>query len=344
MEIVPPATRDGANEAMAERLPARVRLGTSSWSFSGWRGLVYAASAPAASLASEGLAAYAHHGLHRTVGLDRAFYETPGVGVYRRLAEQVPTHFRFVVKAHQAVTRPHLQSDGTTLGSTVASHEHGAVNPRFLDAAWACDAVVAPAVEGLGAACGPIVFQFPSLAVGPREAIGDESALLDRLAGFLQALPRGPMYAVEFRNPSMLAGRNVERFVQALGSVDAVPGLGLIPSMPAAGATVAALIGAGWAWSVRRPMLIRWLLGHGLGYDEARRRFEPFHEAVAPDPASRDQIAVAVARALSQQAEAYVIVNNKAEGSAPRSIATLAASVLDAMHRVAAPERTETMS
>ncbi|MBL4847797.1 MAG: hypothetical protein JKY65_19965 [Planctomycetes bacterium] len=60
--------------ALGERLPSDLRLGTSSWSFSGWEGLVYDRPAPSPTLAREGLAAYARHPLFRTVGLDRGYY------------------------------------------------------------------------------------------------------------------------------------------------------------------------------------------------------------------------------------------------------------------------------
>lgn len=341
MEAVPPAAPSPESAALAARLPHHVRLGTSSWSFPGWRGLVYAESAPTASLASEGLAAYAHHGLHRTVGLDRAFYEVPSVATLRALAKQVPHHFRFLVKAHQAITRPHLQADGSTLGSTIVSREHGALNPRFLDAAWACDAVIAPLVEGLGTACGPIVFQFPAIALGPRGPLKDEAEVLDRLAHFLQRLPQGPCYAVEFRNASFLKGRTLARFVEVLHAASTVPAIGLLPTMPSCGDQVASLKSAGWRWTADRPLVLRWLLGHGLGYEEARARFEPFREAIAPDPAARGQVADLVAQATLAGAEAFVIVNNKAEGSAPRSVTMLGQAILERMHRAAPSERKE---
>ena len=206
MERVPPMHAHADAVSLAQRLGSRVRLGTSSWSFPGWRGIVYASGAPAAELASSGLAAYAHQPLHRTVGLDRAFYETPSVGTMRSLAEQVPTDFRFLVKAHQACTRPNVGADGTTLGSVTAARELGASNPRFLNAAWARDAVVAPIVEGLGSRCGPILFQFPALVFGARQPMRDEAMLIDRLHAFLSALPRGPLYAVEVRNETLLRG------------------------------------------------------------------------------------------------------------------------------------------
>lgn len=59
---------------VAAALPAAIRLGTSSWSFPGWTGLVYAPSARTgrphaeATLAKAGLPAYAAHPLLRTEG------------------------------------------------------------------------------------------------------------------------------------------------------------------------------------------------------------------------------------------------------------------------------------
>src|SRR5262245_28797051 len=66
---VPPALAD-----VARRLPRSVRLGTSSWSFPGWQGIVYDRSASETQLARHGLAAYARHPLLRAVGVDRTYY------------------------------------------------------------------------------------------------------------------------------------------------------------------------------------------------------------------------------------------------------------------------------
>ena len=74
----------------APLLPPDVRLGTSSWFFPGWRGLVYDGVHPQATLSRKGLAAYAHIPLLRTVSLDRTFYAPISVVDYARYASQVP--------------------------------------------------------------------------------------------------------------------------------------------------------------------------------------------------------------------------------------------------------------
>ena len=60
-------------EAAARQLPPALRLGTASWAFPGWTGIVYAQRVGDQMLAGHGLAAYARHPLLRAVGIDRTF-------------------------------------------------------------------------------------------------------------------------------------------------------------------------------------------------------------------------------------------------------------------------------
>ncbi len=80
-------------------LPVDIRLGTSSWFFPGWRGLVYDGVHPQVTLSRKGLEAYGQIPLLRTVSLDRTFYAPISAVDYARYASQVPEHFSFVVKA-----------------------------------------------------------------------------------------------------------------------------------------------------------------------------------------------------------------------------------------------------
>jgi len=141
---------------LAAALPARIRLGTSSWSFPGWTGLVYAAcnGKPATEqmLARHGLSAYARHPLFRTVSLDRTFYAPLTTEEFAHYAAQVPDDFRFVVKAPAAITDPVVRKAG--------SGEAARDNPSFLDTTAAASAFVRPAVAGLGAKAGPLVVRW----------------------------------------------------------------------------------------------------------------------------------------------------------------------------------------
>ena len=148
----------------APALPIEIRLGTSSWFFPGWRGLVYEGVHPQTALSKKGLAAYAQIPLLRTVSLDRTFYAPITTVDYARYAAQVPDHFSFVVKA------PALVCDA------VMRDEEGrgkVPNPHFLDPAIAAREFVVPCLEGLGAKAGPLVFQVSPLPRGLVEEAAD---------------------------------------------------------------------------------------------------------------------------------------------------------------------------
>ena len=132
---VAPARLDPALTALARQLPAGLRLGTSSWSFPGWTGLVWAGRHDEATLAREGLAAYARHPLLRTVSLDRSYYRPMTAAQFAALAAQVPEDFRFVVKA------PALISDGAQRD---AGGRPVGLNPAFLDPVLTTEQFVQP--------------------------------------------------------------------------------------------------------------------------------------------------------------------------------------------------------
>src|SRR5436305_1316810 len=76
-EAVAPAPVPAEVAALGRELPSEVRLGGSTWSFPGWRGLVYDGRHSESVLAHAGLAAYAQHPLLRAVGRDRTHYAPP---------------------------------------------------------------------------------------------------------------------------------------------------------------------------------------------------------------------------------------------------------------------------
>jgi uncharacterized protein YecE (DUF72 family) len=296
---VPPEVLETARD-----LPAELRLGTSSWSFPGWEGLVYDRPARQDQLAKEGLAAYAEHPLLRTVGIDRTYYAPIDAATYARYAASVPADFRFLAKAGQAVVNP-LTKTGD--------------NPTFLDAAYALEQVVAPFVEGLGEKAGPLLFQFPPLDLG---LLGGAEAFVERLHRFLQALPRGPHYAVELRTKAALR----PSYREALRDVGASHCLNEHPSMPGVEEQ------ARQAYDALGPALVvRWMLARGHHYQSAREAFAPFDRVVLEDSAARAGIAEAVVGALRSTRPAYVVVNNKAEGCSPLSVSALAKRIAAAL-------------
>ena len=295
---------------LAMQLPVNIYLGTSSWSFPGWAGIVYDRPAKAVALARDGLAAYAQYPLLRCVGIDRTYYAPLTAGDFAAYTVAVPVQFRFLVKAHELCTIARFSRTGRY------AEWGGQANPRFLDPSYAIDAVIAPFVDGLGVSAGPLVFQ---LAPQPLYAVGGPEHFVERLHRFLSALPRGPLYAVELRTPDLLTAA----YVSALEDTGAAHCFNVHPTMPPIDRQ------RGIVAIERMPALVvRWMLHGTLGYEEARAQYAPFNHLADPDPDSRAVIA-AMCRVVSASGRpSYVTINNKAEGSAPLSVVALAAQIV----------------
>ncbi|HEY2510531.1 MAG TPA: DUF72 domain-containing protein [Polyangiaceae bacterium] len=291
------------HHTLAKSLPAGLRLGTTSWSYPGWTGLVYRANTSTKLLASHGLTAYAQHPLFDAVEIDRTYYGPLPPSVFQSFAASVPADFRFLVKAHEdcVVQRFPLHAR--------YGKKRGMDNPRFLDAAYATDAVVAPFVEGLGEKGAALLFQFPP------QSKDDPRGFADRLYGFLAALPKGITYAVELRNAELLTAD----YAAALEAAGAVHCHNVWTAMPPIHDQARRIPPA-----ARRPLVVRWLLREGMTYEAANARYAPFHRTVDPDDFRCDKLADLITRAVKHDVPALVLVDNKAEGCAPESVVRLA--------------------
>ncbi len=335
---VQPAEPSEHHTQLAARLPTSIHLGTSSWSFPGWTGIVYAPRPPKTRsargrggrgrgadfhadsedlshedtweterrLAQQGLSAYASHPLFRTVSLDRTFYSPLTVDAFADYARQVPEGFRFVVKAPQAFTDAVLRRN--------RSGEPERANPSFLDAAAATDVFVRPAVAGLSTKAGPLVFQFPPLGA---KLLADLPRLIARVAAFIAALPRGPLYAVEVRDAQLVC----DAFGDAVCSAGAVPCLAVHARMPPVDEQAHAF--GLTATNCQLPLVARWNLHAGLVYQEAKDLYAPFNRLVEEDLPTRHALST-IAAAVAKTRDVFITINNKAEGSAPLSVEALA--------------------
>jgi uncharacterized protein YecE (DUF72 family) len=288
--------------ALGSQLPARAYLGTSSWAFPGWAGILYARKAAEAELSRHGLAAYARHPVLRAVGIDRTFYAVIAAKDYAAYAAQVPDTFRFLVKAPAAVSDAVLRDER---GRATRANE------GFLDAHWALDHFVGPALEGLGAKAGPLVFQLSPL---PRDLVRDPAAFAARLHAFLGTIrlqaPQA-LLAVEARNNEVVG----DPLAAALRDAGARYCYGVHARMP----TIAEQAGRMSAVAAG-PLVARWSLHTGFEYEEAKARYAPFDRLVDPDPVTRSVLADLAARAITGGHDAFIIANNKAEGSAPLTV------------------------
>jgi uncharacterized protein YecE (DUF72 family) len=304
--VLEPAPVSPAETALAQKLSPELRMGTMSWSFPGWRGLVYAQDTDPKLLSEAGLSAYSKQPLLSCVEIDRSFYDPLPERYFDQVARQVPEHFRFLVKAHEDCTLARFPKHARY------GKRQGEKNPRFLDPAYAEGAVVAQCVPGLGNKLAALLFQFP-----PQD-LGDTGKFADRLQAFLERLPRAVPYAVEVRNPQLLTPAYA-RAIVASGALHAHNAWGTMPSV----LSQARLIPP----PARKPLIVRWLMRRGDEYEAARSRFLPFNRLAEPDLTTRADIATLVSKALAHDVPALVLINNKAEGCAPASIVELARAI-----------------
>ena len=298
----------------APPLPADIRLGTSSWFFPGWRGLVYEGLHPQTALSKKGLAAYAQIPLLRTVSLDRTFYAPITTIEYARYAAQVPDPFSFVVKA------PALVCDAVTRDEQGRGR---VANPHFLDPAIAAREFVVPCLEGLGTKAGPLVFQISPL---PRGLVEEAAVLIEQLAVFFAALPTElgrlrPLYALELRNAELLTPR-LMRMLREVGVRYCVGLHDRMPEVERQEAALRALDG-----DVPGDLVVRWNLHRGFLYQAAKQRYDPFDRLVDEDPETRRILARMAQAAFRAGRKVWITANNKAEGSAPLSLLKLAGEI-----------------
>ncbi len=165
----------------------KLRIGTCSWKYPSWAGLVYSSPNPANHLEE-----YARK--YSTVEIDQWFWSLgkgsvalPLRGVVAEYDASTPADFRFTVKCPNALTLTHHPG---------RKGEKFRINDSFLDPDLLMRFVdsLAPLVPKISL----LILQFP---YQNRETVPSKEALFDRLRGFFRALPADLPYAVELRNP-----------------------------------------------------------------------------------------------------------------------------------------------
>ena len=142
----------------------RLLAGTSGFAFKEWKGPFYPAELKDAGM----LAYYATR--FPTVEINNTFYRMPKDSVLADWAAKVPETFTFAIKASQRITH------------------FARLKPEALETVE----YLVRATAALGERLGPILFQLPP----------NMKLELDRLRAFLDALPEGRRYAMEFRHAS----------------------------------------------------------------------------------------------------------------------------------------------
>ena len=285
----------------AAALPSTLRMGTSSWSFPGWRGIVYPGASSTSQLAREGLRDYAKHPLLRTVGIDRTYYAPVTNDEWERYASQLPDGFVCCIKAPATIT------SYTVPGAGVPEP-----NPDFLSAERLLEELIGPCRRYFAGHTGPIILQFPPLS---RRAPLEPSAFAEMLDEFFDRLPRDAEYAVEIRDRSLLT-ENYRRVVARNGAVHVCNYWSAMP-MPGEQADLTDHTSAPFT-------MVRLLVRPGTRYQQQRETMAPFNRIVQQDEHMRRDTVDVLRRAAAAGQRAFLLVNNKAEGSSPLTIEALA--------------------
>lgn len=295
-------------DALADALPRRIRFGSSSWTYPGWRGLVYSSAYPASGAVAAMLREYARWPLFRTVGIDSTFYRPPTAEMLREYAAQLPDGFPCVSKVWDRITIH-------TFGRSHAA-QAGHRNDDFLNAGLFCDAVLDVYRDAFAGHAGPHLFEFQAI---PRAARIGADAFAERLDRFFERLPRGARYAVEIRNPDYL----VPAYFAVLRQHDVAHVFNSWTHMPSIGEQL------DLADCITAPFVVcRALLRPGRADADARVAFEPFDRVRSEEAAVRSDIVRLVKATIALDADGFVLVNNRLEGCAPLTIAAVARELM----------------
>ena len=150
---------------MRNKEKTRIWIGTSGWTYDGWRGPFYPADLPK----KDWLDWYATQFLSAEV--NSSFYRTPSLEAVAAWRKATPRDFSFAWKASKFITHWKRLNPETCQNS--------------LD-------LMVTRLKALKEKAGPVLFQLPP----------QFEADCDRLAQFLKMLPRRYLYAFEFRHPS----------------------------------------------------------------------------------------------------------------------------------------------
>ena len=289
-----------------------LKLGTCSWKYDSWRGLVYPPEPE--PISKSYLAEYAAH--FNTVEVDQWFWSLFPTGVklpdhltVQSYAGSVPDGFLFAVKAPNAITLTHFYSRQPKRHADYADrpNEHFLsldLLRRFLDR-----------LSPLGSRLGPIMFQFEYLNKKKMPSLAE---FLDRLDEFFSAAPSGYRYAVEIRNANYLRPE-LFAFLREHGvGYVFIEGYYMPP--------IAEVFGGHDAFT--SDFVVVRLHGPDRSGVE-KKTGKQWDQIVQPQPEGLQAATEIIRSSASRGLLAMVYVNNHFEGSAPLTIARLLGSLRD---------------
>jgi len=290
------------NSKIAKLLKNQWYFGTSSWKYPGWQGLIYHHPYSSDKNFQEScLKEYSNY--YSCVGVDHTYYSWPTSKGFSKYFEQTTDSFQFVLKATEKVTvfkYPKLPRYGK---------EAGKLNDSFLEPNIFQEKFLAP-LENYKSRIGPIMFEFSQFQPGTFQR---GSEFVERLDHFLEKVSsnRDFKFAVEIRNANWLHPSYFECLVRhGVGHV-----FNSWSRMP--------LIREQFekALPFKLPFYVaRLLLNPGTQYQQAVEAFSPYDELHQELTEVRLSVVDLLKESLVRNIRAYILVNNRFEGCAPKTI------------------------
>ena len=291
---------------LQEQYKPYLRIGTCSWKYDSWKGLVYDPDRKYGS--RDYLPDYAK--FFNTVEIDQWFWslfpqgaKLPDSETVRIYADSVPDDFMFTVKVPNSITLTHYYAKQPPALKKYANRP----NPHFLDIELLNRFL--DTLEPMRKKLGPIMFQFEYLN---KKKMPSKAVFLERLDEFFDKAPKGYDYAIETRNPNYLA----EDFFDFLSKRDL--GFVLLEGyyMPHIENIVAEHDIRTAKFSIVRL--------HGPDRQEIEERTSGFwNDIVEPKDEGLRETASIIRQNTERKIMTYVNVNNHYEGCAPLTIQRL---------------------
>lgn len=306
--------RGHLKQQLAELAQSGVLVGTSSWKYPGWCGVLYdrgryewRGKFAESRFNRECLAEYSE--VFKTVCVDAAYYTFPTPKYLEGLAGQVPEDFQFGLKVTDSITLkrfPNLERFGELAGKP---------NPDFLNAELFSREFLRPC-ETIRSKIGLLMFEFSRFWPADYE-YGRE--FLSHLDSFLGQLPAGWPYGVELRNRAWLKPQYFDclgrhKVTHVFNSWEAMPPVSEQMALPG---------------SRTQPELVaaRFLLKPGRSYEEAVKTFQPYEQVKEENAEARQagRTLIAEGKAAGPQRRTFIYVNNRLEGNALGTVAAMLA-------------------
>ena len=297
--------REGLKLRAAALARQGVYVGTSSWKYAGWRGMLYdegryvwRGKLSEARFERQCLAEYAE--VFQTVCVDAAYYKFPDRRYLDGMTSQVPPNFLFAFKVTDEITVRNF-SNLPRFGVRA-----GKPNENFLNADLFASAFLG-SCEPFKRNIGLIMFEFSRLYPADFARGRDFVGALDQ---FLEKIPKGWPYGVEIRNkhflhPDYFAMLRRHGAAHIFNSWSEMPSVGEQMDL---------------ADSVTNPNLCgaRFLLKPSRKYQEAVDLFSPYNEVKDPNAAARAAAAKLIRQGIRSGGErkTFIYVNNRLEGNA----------------------------